>query len=82
MPYQPHKINAPITLIRAQEGSQRITSDDYLAWRQVTGLNMTLHWLPGQHENMMEQPFVEKIAHLIEDVLNIKGSKADCKILI
>lgn len=70
MTYQPQKINAPITLIRAQEGSQRITTDDYLAWRQVPGLNMTLHWLSGQHENMMEQPHAGKIAQVIDDVLN------------
>jgi amino acid adenylation domain-containing protein len=71
MTYQPEQINAPITLIRAQEGSQRITTDDYLAWQQVPGLNMTLHWLSGQHENMMEQPHAGKIAQVIEDVLNI-----------
>jgi amino acid adenylation domain-containing protein len=72
MSYQPGKINAPIALIRAKEGSRRITEDDYLAWRQVQGLNMTLHWLPGQHENMMEQPHAGEMARLIEDVLHKK----------
>ncbi|TAK60284.1 non-ribosomal peptide synthetase [Methylobacter sp.] len=72
MTYRPQKINAPVTLIRAQEGSRRITADDYLTWQQVSGLNMTLHWLSGQHENMMEQPHVGKIAQVVEDLINIK----------
>lgn len=76
MTYRPQKISAPITLIRAQQGSQRITTDDYLAWRQVPGLNMTLHWLSGRHENMMEQPHAGKIAQLIEDVLKITRLKS------
>lgn len=70
MPYQPGKINASITLIRAREGSQRISTDDYLAWQRVPDLNLTLHWLSGQHENMMERPHAGKIARIVEDVLN------------
>ncbi len=65
MDFQPKNIRSPIRLIRAQEGSQRISIDDFLGWQQLNGLNMTLHWVTGQHENMMEQPNIKQIARLL-----------------
>ncbi len=68
MVYQPQSINAKICLVRAQQGSQRISSDDYLGWRQVPDLDVNLHWVSGQHENMMEPPHIGQITQLIESL--------------
>ena len=69
MRYSPQTIDVPVTLVRAQQGSQRISSDDYLGWQQVSGLDINLHWVSGQHENMMEPPHIAQIAELIEMVI-------------
>ncbi|OHX36724.1 hypothetical protein BJL95_04270 [Methylomonas sp. LWB] len=69
MVYFPPKIEAPVVLIRARDGSRRVSADDYLAWGQVAGLQLHLRWLPGQHENMMEPPHVGDIARLIKEML-------------
>ncbi|MDO9103411.1 MAG: amino acid adenylation domain-containing protein [Methylovulum sp.] len=69
MLYDPAPINSQITLFRAKDGARRITDDDYLGWSQDSGLGISLHWLPGCHENMMETPQISHVARLINETL-------------
>lgn len=65
MSYTPEPIRAPVRLIRARQESLRVTNDDYLGWRQVPSITLTLDWVNGRHENMLELPHAASIAELL-----------------
>ncbi len=69
MSYQPEPVRTPVCLIRAKDGSRRITDDDFLGWQQLDELKIDLHWVNGQHESMMETDNAEQIAQIV----NVRG---------
>ncbi len=62
---------APLVLFRA--GELAITSPDDLGWGPVTGRQMRIEWVPGDHRTMFEHPHVERLADRLSELIHSYG---------
>lgn len=66
--YQPRAYGGKATLIQCEDRSE---SDfvPYLDWAQVVRGGLTRQPAPGKHSTLMEEPHVQRVAHLMRTVL-------------
>ncbi|HEY9607900.1 hypothetical protein, partial [Allocoleopsis sp.] len=79
--YVPTVYPNTITLLRTGDRSSITHQDSTLGWSNLTGNNVEVHWVPGNHLTMLRKPHVqvlsEQLGGCIEraQAANVKGSR-------
>ncbi|WP_418960768.1 non-ribosomal peptide synthetase [Streptomyces tritici] len=63
--FRPRPVSGRVTLIRAAEE----THDPAGAWRELTGRDLDVRTVPGNHYSMMRRPHIEGVARVLDEVL-------------
>ncbi|MBB1253076.1 amino acid adenylation domain-containing protein [Streptomyces sp. OF3] len=63
--FRPESVAGPVTLIRAAEEEY----DPAPSWRELTGRDVDVRVVAGNHYTMMRPPHVEEVARVLNDVL-------------
>jgi thioesterase domain-containing protein/acyl carrier protein len=50
-------------------------SDEGLGWRPLTGRDVTVRWVPGDHVTMMTRPNVDSIAGILRDAMRRSAAR-------
>jgi thioesterase domain-containing protein len=66
------RYDSPVCQLRALEGRDRISTVPDLGWGDYTG-GVTLHWVEGSHETMLEP---RNVHHVAERIVNFLGSRS------
>lgn len=79
MQFEPISCAFPVTQIRAEEQSKRISPLPDLGWRSFVTGTFEVAWSPGMHETMLNQPHVGRLAELVREALGeTRFSSATC----
>lgn len=65
----PRRYGFPALLLRAREGAGRITDREDMGWRAHVPA-LTLRWVDGSHETMLDAPHIPALLSALEDVLS------------
>lgn len=68
----PARYPFPAVLLRAREGAARISERPDLGWSEMTA-ELTIEWVDGRHETMLEPPFADGTAARIIAGLTASG---------
>jgi len=69
--YRPAPLHVPVALFRATEMTRpRMLLDETLGWRRLTGGDVEVHWVPGDHLSITMEPLVRQLATRLSDALN------------
>jgi thioesterase domain-containing protein len=68
---EPQPYRGKLTLLRAREGAERISSDPALGWESLARGGLDLHWVDGRHEDMLAAPHAAGIARIIAEAQRI-----------
>ena len=66
--YQPRPYAGKVVFLQCQDRSES-TIVPYLDWAQVAQGGVELHRVPGKHSNLMEEPQVQAVAHILQRYL-------------
>ncbi len=69
--YRPRPYPGHITLFKAREGIPLDFGDPALGWTRLA--SVTVHELPGDHNTILQEPYVAAVAARIEETLRTKG---------
>jgi thioesterase domain-containing protein len=69
MRFEPGSCAFPVTQIRAEERSDRISALPDLGWRSSVTGPFEVAWSPGMHETMLNPPQVARLAELVREAL-------------
>ncbi|QFY90418.1 AMP-binding protein [Magnetovirga frankeli] len=70
--YQPRGLEGRLLLVRPRLSSRQapgVPGDDYSGWQGLASGGVCLRWMDGSHGQMMEQPYVQQLAGLINEHL-------------
>ena len=73
MNYQPQRYPGPIALFRAREASERVSADPALGWTDLAEA-VHIHWVPGSHETMDQEPQAAALAARLAECLGGEAS--------
>jgi amino acid adenylation domain-containing protein/non-ribosomal peptide synthase protein (TIGR01720 family) len=65
----PRPFAGKLTLLRARDGAERISTDPSLGWLALAPGGLDLHWVDGRHEDMLASPHAQSTARVIADTL-------------
>jgi hypothetical protein len=69
--YRPAPLRLPVALFRATEMTRpRMLMDATLGWGRLTGGEVEVHWLAGDHLSITMEPLVRQLATLLSDALD------------
>jgi thioesterase domain-containing protein/acyl carrier protein len=69
--YRPAPLHVPVALFRATEMTRpRMLLDETLGWGRLTGGDVEVHWVPGDHLSITMEPLVRQLATRLSDALN------------
>jgi thioesterase domain-containing protein len=58
-----------LTLLRAAEGSERISTEPALGWQALAHGGLDVHWVDGRHEDMLAAAHAGCTARIIAEAL-------------
>ena len=67
--YRPQPYAGKITLFRATQRFAGAENDLFLSWDKVAGGGIEVHEVVGDHTTMMMEPFVGKLAIVLQECL-------------
>lgn len=69
--YRAAPLHVPVALFRATEMTRpRMLLDETLGWGRLTGGDVEVHWLPGDHLSISMEPLVRQLATRLSDALD------------
>ena len=69
--YRAAPLHVPVALFRATKMTRpRMLLDETLGWGRLTGGDVEVHWLPGDHLSITMEPLVRQLATRLSDALN------------
>ena len=69
--YRAAQLRVPVALFRVTEMTRpRLLLDETLGWGRLTGGDVEVHWLPGDHLSITMEPLVRQLATQLSDALN------------
>jgi len=67
--YHPQQIKASISLFKTPTLAEHFPKDSTLGWGKLTSGKMQVHTVPGNHESLLQEPHVQKLSAVIQEVL-------------
>jgi thioesterase domain-containing protein/acyl carrier protein len=68
--YIPQPYRGRVTLFRASEEAAADSQDLTLGWQELAAEGVDLHWVPGNHLNMVREPHVQVLAKQLRACLD------------
>lgn len=68
--YKPASYDGEIRLFRAIDGHVRTAADPTLGWGAIAGIGLEIHEVPGSHNTIVQEPYVQDVARQLRQCLD------------